>query len=353
MSQREVDKGMNRPWYARPKAVVSLVLSAALTAALFWYLARTTTLDDWVGLYTGLDFTYFLAFLGLFLLSMLLKAKRYQILLSASGADQPPALGDLVTLTFVSNLFVDLLPARSGSLAYIVFLNRKLKVALPSCFSSFAFSFIFDMIGMLPLFLLAIIIRSVSTGRQEYLLWALLAALAVISLVVLGLMEKVLAWLARLMRRFLAKGEGKLAKAVQVAADELAKIAEDITVVKSRGVYGRILALSVVIRFFKYAGLYLLVVGLAAQFGPQMLANLSFSVVLFALIAAEAMASLPVSGIAGFGAYEGVMMATYVAAGLSAQEAAILSFGLHLLTQTIDYTLGSLCLFRLSLLNKS
>lgn len=73
--------------------------------------------------------------------------------------------------------------------------------------------------------------------------------------------------------------------------------------------YGRVLVVSVAIRALKYLGLYLLVSGLAAQW-PEQAAHLSFPLVLFALLAAEATASLPVSGIAGFGAYEGVMMAT-------------------------------------------
>lgn len=341
-----------RPWHRRPGTLLSLLLSAALTAGLFYYLSRETSWQDWIDLYRRLDLACFAAFLGLFLASMLLKAMRYQILLGASGSQNPPPLSDLVTLTFVSNLFVDLLPARSGSLAYIVFLNRKLKVELPACFSSFAFSFIFDMIGMLPLFLLAIIIHGISTGRQDYLLWALLGALALISLAALALMEKVLRLMGRILARLAMGRAGRLWDLAERLAGELERIAEDITQVKRRGVYGRLLVLSVVIRLFKYVGLYLLVVGLAQQFGPQVVGKLGFGVVLFALIAAEATASLPVSGIAGFGAYEGVMMATLAAAGLDGKQAALLSFGLHLLTQVIDYSLGSLCLFRLSLINR-
>jgi hypothetical protein len=123
--------------------------------------------------------------------------------------------------------------------------------------------------------------------------------------------------------------------------------------VKRQKVYLKILLISVIIRFCKYMGLYLMVLGLASQWSPQVLANLSFPVVLFALITAEATASMPVSGIAGFGAYEGVMMATYIAAGLTATQASLLSFGLHLLTQTIDYSLGGLALIHLTLINKA
>ena len=105
-------------------------------------------------------------------------------------------------------------------------------------------------------------------------------------------------------------------------------MARDVTRVKAQGVYGRVLWVSVAIRALKYTGLYLLVAGLAAQW-PSEAAHLSFPLILFALVAAEAMASLPVSGIAGFGAYEGVMMATLRGAGLAPTQAALIPFGLH------------------------
>lgn len=340
------------PWFKRPWTYVSLLVSAGFTAGLFYYLSRHTTLDDWIGLYQGLNLYLFAAFMGLYLTSMLLKALRYQIFLKSSSTNQTPGLVDLITLTFVSNLFVDLLPARSGSLAYIVFLNRKLKVELPACFSSFAFSFIFDLIGMLPLFLVAIIMHSAAGDKPDWRLWLLLALLAIVSLGVLYFMDRILAWFGKYLVQLTKDRQGRAAQALVRLAQELQRIAGDVTLVKSRGVYGQVLVLSIIIRACKYIGLYLLVIGLAGQFGPVVLGKLGFTVVLFALIAAEATASLPVSGIAGFGAYEGVMMATLSAAGLGPQQAALLPFGLHLLTQTIDYTLGSLCLFRLSLINK-
>jgi uncharacterized membrane protein YbhN (UPF0104 family) len=139
---------------------------------------------------------------------------------------------------------------------------------------------------------------------------------------------------------------------VRRAARELELISQDMARVKAAGVYPPLLGVSLVIRFCKYLGLYFLILGLSGQWGPAVVANLGFSLVLFALIAAEATASLPVSGLAGFGAYEGVMMAVLTGAGLELKQAALLSFGLHLLTQSIDYSLGGLALIRLSWLKR-
>ena len=329
-------------------ALLSLFLACLFTAALFWYLFKTTTLDDWFNLYRGLPWSCLAVFLALYLTSMGLKALRYRMLLNASGPGQSPGFKGLVLVTFVSNLFVDLLPARSGSLAYIVFLNRKLSVGLPACFSSFAFSFIFDMIGMLPLFALAIILHGLAIGGGEPLLWALLGVLGVGALLAMYLLEKVLAvavgvasWLGLVLG-------GRLSHWAARVAEELASMAADVVRVKNQGVFWPLLAVSVAIRLCKYLGLYALVVGLAAQW-PAQAAHLSFPLVLFALVAAEATASLPISGIAGFGAYEGVMMATLAGAGLATTQAALIPFGLHLLTQTVDYSLGGLALALLSL----
>lgn len=333
----------------RAGAWLTLILAGAVTAGLFYYLAHATTLDDWVRLYQGLALGFLLAYLACFLGSMFLKALRYRLLLAASSQERPPRFAGLVAVTFVSNLFVDLLPARSGSLAYILFLNRKLAVDLPACFSSFAFSFIFDLIGMLPLFFLAIVLHGLAAGEQTPLLWVLLGVLAVIALLALYLLEKVLALLARLVEWLIPHLPGRAEDWARRVAEELAAMAQDVTKVKNQGVYGRVLGVSVAIRALKYLGLYVLVIGLAAQW-PEQAARLSFPLVLFALLAAEATASLPVSGIAGFGAYEGVMMATLRGAGLAPTQAALIPFGLHLMTQVIDYTLGAVALVALSLI---
>jgi len=125
------------------------------------------------------------------------------------------------------------------------------------------------------------------------------------------------------------------------------------TLVRQRGVFGRVLLISVFIRLGKYLGLYLLVLGLAGQWGPQVVQTLSFGVVLVALILSEAVASTPLSGFAGFGAYELLMMNTLTLAGLSQSQATLLPVALHFITQSVDYSLGSLALFVLSLRRRS
>ncbi|MFH1060240.1 MAG: lysylphosphatidylglycerol synthase transmembrane domain-containing protein [Pseudomonadota bacterium] len=327
---------------------LSFLAACAFTAALFWYLSAHTSLADWRALAAGLDWPLMLAYLALFLGAVGLRARRYQVLLRASDPQQAPGLADLAGLTLVSNLFVDLLPARSGSLAYVVFLNQKLQVRLAACVSSLAFAVIFDLLAMAPLILLAILSAWWKTGAAGPWLWLLLGLLAGLGLAVLAWVDRILAWAAGWARGWLAGRGGWLGRLERVAGEALA-VARDMAAVKAKGVFWPVLVLSVLIRLAKYGGLYLLVLAVAGQWGQAVTANLSFALVLFALVAAEASASLPISGLAGFGAYEGVMMLTLRSAGLEPTQAALLPVTVHVITQAIDYSLGSLALMRLSL----
>ncbi len=354
-SEESMDSAKANNKTGRLKQAVYLILAACLTGGLLWYVLATTTWRDWVQLWSGVDHRLLLAYLGLFLSTILLRGLRYQLLIRASEGAATPSLGDLTTLTLVGNLFVDLLPARSGSLAYIVLANQKLQVELAACFSSFAFSFIFDMVGMLPLFLAAVLGAQLGGGPANPWLWLVFAVLALGSLAALALIDRLVGLAARLLGRLGGAGWAKYPRLENPrlrAQRELATLARDMVLVKARGVFWPVLGLSVLIRLGKYLGLYLLILGLANQWGPQVAERLSLGLVLFSLVAAEASASLPISGLAGFGAYEGVMMLVLRQAGLEPSQASLLPVTLHIITQSIDYGLGSLALWRLAVLGR-
>jgi uncharacterized membrane protein YbhN (UPF0104 family) len=329
---------------------ISLALAACFTAALFWYLTRATSWADWTGMWAGVDHRYLMVYMGLFASVMLLKAVRYRMLLKASEGQGAPGLGDLTLLTFVGNLFVDLLPARSGSLAYIVFLNQKLDVRLAACFSSFAFAFVFDIIGMLPLLLAAILSYQAGAGNGSPWLWVALGVLAAAGLSALALMDRVLGLAGRLLAVWtarLADPDSRWVRGLARLGEELEHIAQDMAQVKAQGVFWPLLGVSAAIRVGKYLSLYLLILGLAVQWGPEATGRLTLGLVLFSLVLAEATASLPISGLAGFGAYEGVMIFVLRQAGMDPTQAALLPVTLHLLTQTLDYSTGGVALLRL------
>lgn len=330
------------------RTALALTASCLVTGLLVWWLVRGTTADDWLALWRGLDRSMLAAYCALFGMGVFLRAWRYRLLIRASGMTQPPGVGPLAVVTLVSNLFVDLLPARAGSLAYVVFVTKRLKVDLSAGVSSFAYSFVFDIFGMLPLLLVAAWLHAQESGQPGWALYALVGVLAVGGIAALFLLERILAWAARLAHALAGRLGGRVAELAVKGAGHAEAMASDVARVRGAGVFWPLLLISVAVRMCKYVGLYLLIIGIAGHFGPQVTDALSFGLVLFALLAAEATASLPISGIAGFGAYEGVMGATLLAAGLSQTQAAMIPFGLHLTTQVIDYGLGGLALLYLS-----
>ena len=68
------------------------------------------------------------AYLALYLLALLLRARRYSLLLTMSGEEQVPSFKQMVLVTGIRNMVVDLLPARLGELGYVALLNKGLSL---------------------------------------------------------------------------------------------------------------------------------------------------------------------------------------------------------------------------------
>ena len=69
--------------------------------------------------------------------------------------------------------------------------------------------------------------------------------------------------------------------------------------------------------------------------------QLPFLIILFGLMGSEVSASLPINGLAGIGFYEGVLGATLASLSLPLAQGVSLALAMHLLTQLVDYSLGS------------
>ena len=117
--------------------------------------------------------------------------------------------------------------------------------------------------------------------------------------------------------------------------------ASDYQVRKARrsGVFFRLLFQSVIVRLTKYGTLYFFFYALTHPYGYK-LSDLSVPRVFLGLVSAEMAASLPVSGIAGFGAYEGTWASVFQILGFPGHVAKVTSVSHHLFTQLYGYGLG-------------
>jgi hypothetical protein len=234
-------------------------------------------------------------------------------------------------------MLVDLLPARTGSLSYIVLLNRAFKVDLSPCLTSFTYAFLFDLLAMVPLFSGAILIDSLNSDKSYLWLWAMAAAILVITLVSIMSLGPLVNFSSKGIRWIVHRwGEYSWTKTID---HHLQTLTSSFFLLKEPKVFWSTLILSIFIRGIKYLYLYILLSAvlhaLSGQWTP-----LPLGVVLLGLAASEISAGLPISGIAGFGFYEGVLSVVLTAQGIHSSQAVLVSFTMHLLTQIVDYSWG-------------
>ena len=79
-------------------------------------------------------------------------------------------------------MLVDFLPARTGSLSYIVLLNRAFKVDLSPCLSSFTYSFLFDLLAMAPLLAMALMVEGLTSHKNYPWLWGIALMILIVAL---------------------------------------------------------------------------------------------------------------------------------------------------------------------------
>ena len=231
----------------------------------------------------------------------------------------------LCSSLFWSGFFSDLLLARLGSLIYINVVTARLGVPAASATSSFALSFLFDIVALVPLILIALILAGS-------------AVLGVISV----LLIKNLSWFCRIASGWIKKFRGTDNKLFVY----LCQTESDIEKVKSAGIFNRLIILSLLVRIAKYSSLNIFVYALLKPIGYTF-EDLHVAKVLLGIGASELAASLPISGIAGFGAYEGAWVLTFTMLGFEERIASLTAVSYHLSTQVYGYSLGAFALLLL------
>ncbi len=308
--------------------------SAGVTVLVFSYLFSRITWGQVAGLITALDRRWLVVFVVLSFSQHLVRTWRYRLLLRAAG--QVIRFWQLFVVVLVRAFCVDLLPARSGELVYVYLLKSRLGVELGAAAASFALAFLFDIMVLGPLVLLATL-SVASPALPGYALpvaGGVLfgCAVAAVLLLPVGL---------RLAFRLLPHRLHRLRRLA-------ASIHRQVGRARRTGGYGPVFGLSVLVRLLKYGSMYVLLYALLNP-GGILLEQMPFPPVFLGFCAAEMAASLPASGIAGFGAYEGAWMLVFRLLGFPDTLAGVTAVSHHLLTQVYGYTLGLVALAALML----
>lgn len=324
------------------KHAIYLVFSLASTVGIFAYLFRHVTPGQVMDLIADMDLRGVAMFLVLSFSMSAFRLWRYHVLLRLSGW-VPPSLPLFLTV-LVRNFFSDLLPARIGTLIYVYLVTTRLGVPFSAAGASFSLSFVFDMIALVPLILLGAWGAGAVGHVSPHALVVgagILAAATVIVLVLLPRLFRLAARITAALPLLPRATRGTWAEALDQVGGEVRKA-------QSAGVYGRVLALSVMVRVAKYASLYVLLYAMLAPMGYTW-DRLPVSRVFLGMCASELAASLPISGIAGFGVYEGTWATVFEMLGFPGDISKLTSISHHLFTQVYGYSLGGLALVALLL----
>ena len=319
------------------KKFLFLGVSVFITAILLYYLISQNQGADWRRILIHLEPSLLFWYLVLYGLGLLLRAFRYYLLLQSTKTSILPSFWHLTLVTSVRNMLVDFLPARTGSLSYIILLNKAFKVDLSPCLTSFTYAFLFDLLAMAPLLAGAILVESLTSHKNYLWLWVIAGVIMVVALI----MILSLGPLIKTFSKWSSRNDYRWQKYPRLRKldHQLYKLSQSFSILKPAEIFWPALGLSILIRAIKYLYLYILLSAVLQALSGHWI-QLPFWVVLLGLAASEASAGLPMSGIAGFGLYEGVLGAVLTTQGIHSSQAVLVSFAMHFLTQVVDYSWG-------------
>ena len=272
-----------------------------------------------------------------------LRAVRYRLLLAGAGANPLPGRARMFAVTLARNMFVDMLPARAGELAYWALLNRGEGVKSADCVSSLAVSILFDFLALAAVLAFAVSGPMLEAGGRAAMLWAAAAVLAATAAGGFALFRGP-GWAARAVLRLPERVRNW--RPVGWLEAFLEKLADSFGQVRGAGVLGKAAALSIGIRVVKYAGLAAAFYGVARTLRPA-LEDLSVWQTLVGLVSGEGGAALPMPTFLSLGSYEAAGAGAMRLAGVPGADAAIVLLGTHVASQMVDYSLGGLGLLGL------
>jgi hypothetical protein len=315
---------------------VYIVISAALSLILLGLLFSRVRAGDLVQILTLIFIPGLLAYMGIALLGAVLRAWRYKLFLSPHPVRRP----DILMATFIRNSFVDLLPAKLGSLSFIYVLNKRLSFAFETATSAFVASFVYDFLSLSPFVVGAVLVVGIGTTAVSTPALLIIAGIFFAAWVAI-LLE--IAWFFRLAVRIYARALRLLKwedrKWAGVSLDKLGATAGSLDAIRKRRLALPFFFLSLAIRGCKYVSIYFLLFALMKSQGFSF-ADLSLWKLILGITGAELTTALPIKGLAGFGTWESAWALTFGLMAIDQKFAILSGLGVHLVTNIFEYALG-------------
>ncbi len=270
-------------------------------------------------------------------------------------------MGSLTLLTLVRNIFVDLVPARLGSLSYIYLLVKRFGLAFEIAAGTLLVSMLFDFIAATPLLILSIMLVGFGGAplSSPLFLTSVIFLLAILLLLLMKLVPMLRFILKLTHLRYERVGVGPAPtrattrvaptqKWVNIISQKLAQTVEEIEKIQKKKLYRKVFFISLLIRILKYGSLYFLLHSVIASRGFT-IPELNFCKVFLAFAGPEIAANLPIHGVGGFGSWELAWVLTFQPMGFTREIAIRTGFIVHGITQVIEYAMGIIAIVILAL----
>ncbi|MCP2596438.1 flippase-like domain-containing protein [Candidatus Aminicenantes bacterium AC-335-B20] len=314
------------------------IASVLISGILIWYLLSQIDFKVLKNTIVNIYFPSLYAYMCLSLISSWFRAWRYKFLLKPEQI----TWSNIFLVTFIRNLFVDLLPARIGSLSYIYLLNKRFAFTFELATSTFLMAVVFDFLTLSPVLILAMLIigfGEIPISIPTLLLLTLFFFL--ITYFILIHLERIVKLSIRIFYFIFNKTKLNKKKWAEKAIKKLELTSISIEQIKARKIFWQVFSVSLLIRVAKYGSLFFLLHAILLSHGFS-LKDLSFLKLVLGVTGAEFSSILPVKGIAGFGTWESAWAISFKLMGFDVGLAIISGVSLHLITQIFEYLLGIL-----------
>ena len=330
-----------------------------------------TGIDGLLAIVGGVERSGLWTFVALSSVALLVRALRYRELIRAIAQETTvPSFSRFFIITALRNVLVDLLPARLGDLSFVYFAHR-FHIPLVKAATAFGVCFALDIIVLLVVISAFIasapLLSSTGVFGEQLKLFEQENVYAVTILLGVGV-AALLGWFVMRLPEFveliarrvnLWNGGQKyhpqlsgIARTFIKVEEVAVMVAAQIRALQSSRRFLRLLGLSLVLRLIKYSSLYLLLVAVVSQWGYGY-RDINPLLSTFAFVTAEGVASLPISGFLGFGAYEGAWGMIFSLSHVKIPSVTSVIFAVHLITQMVAYIYGLVGFLMFLLSNKS
>jgi len=324
----------------KKRKIIAFLLSGAVSLGLLLFLFSQIRFSDFVQTFQNIYVPALIGFMIFSLMGSSLRAWRYKWLLHPESISWK----NIFLVTFIRNLFVDLFPARIGSLSYIYLLNKKLRYSFEASSSTFVIAFLFDFLTLSPILIMAVFFVGMGTP-------AFSAPIMVILSIIFFLAFFIMLWkiipisnlLLEIYTFLLKMTKLRKKKWADISIEKIKLSIDSLNQIRNRNIYWPVFFLSLLIRLVKYISLYLLLFSILHSHGI-FFNTMNFFKTILGITGAEMSSALPIKGIGGFGTWESAWVLTSKLMNFEISLAVISGIGIHLISNLFEYTLGIISL---------